>query len=208
MNLSYVAVAYFLPSPISKNVVWSSHALHRYCGSWYVLDELAFPPHMTLWIAYVPSKNLGEMIRALSEVARRTNAFTISYLDPKIDESGYALVPAVLNDTLRELHLTLLRTLNPFREGYIPEKYLSKIETYPPDQRQSIRMFGTRFAGDLYNPHVSIGFVPPGDKVTAQKYLPNTFSSDTIVSKSIVMFRQKEEGRSIELLTSAALLST
>ena len=100
------------------------------------------------------------------------------------------------------MKMTLLDKLNIFREGYINHKYLSPDlqRTMSEPMKNNIKKYGTRFVADLYEPHISISFVPH-EKVSLEELkneLPNF--TGTYYCNDIIVFKQKESGRSIEML--------
>jgi hypothetical protein len=115
-----------------------------------------------------------------------------------ITNEGYASLDVKKTVRLQAIHKMLLGELNSMRKGYVPPKYLENLEKYPLVQQDSIARYGTRFAGPLYNPHVTIGIVDPARASDAARELPLLEESFTV--KELVMFRQAEPGRSVKIL--------
>jgi hypothetical protein len=200
MVYSYVAVAGFLPDPICSSVIEASEKLAIGHSSWYVLSKAQFPPHMTLWIGYIPNSNIGGFVAEVTLLVHDKPAISLQFESPIVEDGGYAAIPIVRSDALVGLHRLLLERLDRFRDGYIPDKYLTSLDKYPSDQRDSIKKYGTRFAGDLFKPHVSIGFVCNGDIKSATKLLPVNLLGRQCKVAEMTVFRQRETGRSIEVL--------
>jgi len=92
----------------------------------------------------------------------------------------------------------LLEQLNKWREGYLDPKYVQNFNNYPREQQESLRRFGTRFAGALFAPHITIAIVSPEYVDEVWRLLPKINVSFEV--RELVLFRQVEPGKSIEIL--------
>lgn len=204
-NISYVAVGLFLEEKLERQIVGLSQKLYKDYNSWWCLSSELFPPHISLWLGYIPSKNEQALIQKLNNLMINYQNIKIELSEMHIEDNGkeYYLDQRVVKTTqLIDLHFKLLEELNEFREDYINPKYLSEdIQKDMSDiMKKNIMRYGTRFVGELFEPHVSISYVAK-DKVdldTLYKKLPNL--SGMYESNQIIVFKQKESGKSIDIL--------
>ena len=205
-DYSYCAIAHLIQEPYNKIICNASKKLSDLYGSWFVLSENEFPPHLTTWLAYIPTKNIPLVIDELSKIESKLNSFSIGTVKIKIQESGFVSLGITSNRILNEIHTSLLKHFNVFREGYIPQKYLNDWQNLPIEQQSSIKQYGTRFAGSFFNPHITIGVVQKEFIEECAKALPYELEDVELIVDNLTFFRQKKEGKSIELLHTIKLL--
>ncbi len=208
-DYSYTAVAAFVPEPFRKQLADCSRLLGEKYKSWYVLNEDEFPPHVTMWIAYVPTRNLDVISSTTQNALQNVSGIEISTGNVKVEDGGYVSVEINVTQRLRELHKLLLAHLNKFREGYLSQKYMETMHTYSKEQQESLKMYGTRAAGNLFAPHTTIG-IASADSVSAikQNVVPtlNSLQHIKFPIRELIFFRQGKPGRSIELINRYQLL--
>ena len=203
MKYAYTAIALFVPPPYRETIAETSRSCGIRFGSSYVLDEMAFPPHTTMWIANIPESNVEKVATVAEESLEMMPAFNVEMGDIVIEDSGYVSIRVQKTEVVRKLHLQLLTRLDEFREGYVPEKYLKVIEAYPAEQQESIRMYGTRAAGPSFAPHVTVGTVGDQFVSVARRELPYMLRGARHVTFSVgelVYFKQGIPGKSISII--------
>ena len=202
-DYSYTAIAAFVPPPYREKLADCSRVLGEKFKSWYILNEQEFPPHVTIWIAYVPTRNLEAIATTVQNALSQIKPFEVSAGDAKIEDGGYIAIEVKVNEKLRALHNLLLDKLNTFREGYLSQKYVDTMHTFSQEQQESLKKFGTRAAGILYAPHITVG-IASADAVSAIKQIiaPDLqrMSSIKFTTSELVFFRQGKPGRSIEII--------
>jgi 2'-5' RNA ligase len=203
-DISYCAIAALVEEPLKGRIIEISSKLEKSFGSWYVLSADRFPPHLTVWIAYIPSQNIEATGNALQIAAQSIPRFSVNVDRFEVEDSGFVSIRIANSETLRRIHYSLLEKLNSYRAGYIPPKYAEKLDSYPPGQRESITTFGTRFAGQLFSPHLTVGVIKPEYVSEARISLGEPETSPFNVCR-LTLFRQGEEGRSIEVLNEVTL---
>lgn len=207
-DYSYTAIAAFVPDPYCTRIATTSRLLGEKWGSWFVLNERRFPPHVTMWIAYVPSRNIRLIKEAAAAVLRSVQPFGVDVCDAKMESSGYVSLEVELTESLRTIHSLLLERLNPLREGYLAEKYVQRMDSFSSEQQRSLRLYGTRAAGELFRPHVTVGAIGAEVVVVAREQLTERLrdlAQTSFTAREITLFRQGEEGKSIEVLGRYAL---
>jgi 2'-5' RNA ligase len=203
LEYSYTAVAAFVPEPYRTRLATDSRALAEKHKSWFVLDETEFPPHVTIWIAYIPTRNVPAVQATTEEVLRHVTPFGIHIGDTKVENGGYVSIEVDITDQLRNLHNALLARLNQFREGYLDKKYADTLASFPPDQQESLKRYGTRKAGPLFTAHITVGVASPDSVPAVREELQpklQELKGKTLPIKELFFFRQGKPGRSVEVL--------
>ena len=195
---SYVAIAALVPLQLAKQLSILSQDFSLKFKSWFVLDTIKFPPHVTIWIAYVPTKNLPQICNESRRAIAQFPHFNIHINEEHVEKEGFVSLKIYKTKEITELHQSLLRQLNKWREGYLDQKYVQNFNNYPKEQQENLKQFGTRFAGKLFNPHVTIAMVNPEFVEEVKRIMPKINSSFEVCE--LILFKQVESGKSIEIL--------
>jgi hypothetical protein len=209
LEISYVAIAMFLEKKIERQVIELSKKMCQKYNSWWQLSEDNFPPHITLWLAYIPQKNEEILISDLKSIIKDIKYFLIELDKIEIkdnDKEYYVCLKIKQTNELLKMHNFFLNKLNYIREGYINKKYLDALSKETSEEiKFNIENYGTRFVGKLFDPHISISFI---DKV---KVIKNDLALELPQLKGIyqcndiIVFKQKESGKSIDILAKFSL---
>ncbi len=200
MEYSYVAVAGYVPEPYQERIVRASQEIAAATEAWYVLDRKAFPAHLSLWLAYIPTENIESVAAELGDVTGDLFPVGVRIHGARVDDSGYISLRVGSNDRLAEIHQELLNRLNGLREGYLAPKYADNIEDYLEEEKRSLLAYGTRFAGRLFSPHMTVAVVGAENVGAAKRIIERDDWGCKFVIDEILYFRQKEAGKSIEVL--------
>lgn len=207
-DYSYTAIAAFVPSPFRETLAEFSRILGTECKSWYVLNETEFPPHITAWIAYIPTRNVENANAAAKISLNHIKPFEISLGKAKFEDGGYISMEIEVGKTLQSVHMSLLEHLNKFRDGYLAQKYIDTMHSFSPEQQESLKAYGTRAAGKLFSPHVTIGIVPTDSISLARNKVESVLerlTAKTFSVNELVFFRQGRPGKSIEIINHYSL---
>ena len=209
MEISYVAVALFVEKKVETKIIELSKDLCQKYNSWWQLSEDNFPPHITLWLAYIPQKNEELLISELKSIAEELKSVQIELDELELKDNSkeyYVCLKIKQTNKLVEIHNLFLDKLNYIREGYINKKYLDVLtEDIDNEIKYNIEKYGTRFAGKLFSPHISISFI------NKEKAINSILASELPQLKGIfqcnnlIVFKQKESGKSIDILANFSL---
>lgn len=199
-EVSFCAIAVFVPDQYGQEIAVVSEHLNNIFGSWYVLNSDIFPPHITSWIAYVPNKNLEKLADVAGDVLAKVTPFPLYSERLVFESSGYISLNIKLSNELRTIHTKLLEQLNPLREDYLPPRYRVALAKYSKEQQDSLLKYGARSAGNLFEPHITLGVVPSEMVEKAKHSISTDIELRSFDVTKLVLFRQKESGRSIEIL--------
>ena len=90
----------------------------------FVLDEHMFHPHITLYQSHYPINKFEKVQEILAKITKQFSPFEIEMQNFSA-LSGFIFYDAIKSSQITALHLTLLETLNPLREGILTDS--------PPD---------------------------------------------------------------------------
>jgi hypothetical protein len=173
------------------------------------LSEDIFPPHITLWLAYIPQKNEEMLISNL-----RSRVEDIKHLFIELDEieikdnikEYYVCQKIKQTNELLQVHNCFLNRFNYIREGYINNKYLDDLSNVTNKEiKFNIENYGTRYVGSLFSPHISISFIDKEKVAKTDLALELPKLTGVCQCNDIIIFKQKESGKSIDILAKFSL---
>ena len=211
LEISYVAVALFVDPELENAIIEISEKFYEKYGSWWRLSPSIFPPHISLWLGYIPTKNESALINEVQNIVQSLDPIQLELGELDVISNGKDYyIKQNINRTqqLVDLHYLFLERLNQYREGYIEPKYLDeeKQKSMSPLMLDNINKYGTRFVAELFEPHISISYV---DKMQASEddlkmQIPRLTAQQE--STKIIVFKQKESGKSINILAEISIL--
>lgn len=211
-GISYVAVALFVDSKLENSIIEISEKFYNEYDSWWRLSPNIFPPHISLWLGYIPTKNESALINEVQNIASALDPIQLELGELDIVSNGKDYyIKQNINRTkqLVDLHYLFLERLNQYREGYIEPKYLDKDKqnSMSSIMIDNINKYGTRFVAELFEPHISISYV---DKMRAsvddiKNQIPRLTAQQE--STKIIVFKQKQSGKSINILAEICICS-
>lgn len=147
-----------LPPPdIAKLAIgWSKDIAERYPTK-FILDGKNYYPHITLYQAAYPDKNVHTAEEQLLRIASQSKPFQIGAGEFST-LVGFVFLDFVKTGKLFSLHKKIVEVCNPLREGeIIPAEIKNLANPEVPEYiKHSIRTFGSALAMDVYMPHISI----------------------------------------------------
>ncbi len=114
-------------------------------------------PHITLYFAEFPSKNVDLITKTVNEISGKTKLITLNFKE-LYTSWGYVGINFKITADLGKLHLLLLKKINLYREMKIRDKYQDEIDEgfYNKTQIKLIKTYGYPFVKKLYQPHINI----------------------------------------------------
>lgn len=202
-DISYVAIAIKPTKDVGKLISKISEDIHHKYDTWWCLNYEIFPPHITLWLGYIPTKNICKLKYASKKIIEKIVPFEITIQDLYTDESGFIGLNIINQESCYNIHKQFIEKLNKFREGYLHSKYINNFDKYDFETQEILKKYGTRFAGKKYYPHITLNIVKQ-DQVECIKSDYNNFAASFIFHE-IIIFKQKESGKSIDLIATYKL---
>lgn len=111
-------------------------------------------PHITIYQARFPNKNIKKLKDIIREIAEKTEPFEIE-MGPFVVNAvrGFVWWNCLKTETLTRVHLEMIERANSLREGLIPEG----LKNYPTagDEKKDIENYGSLLVGGHYPPHIT-----------------------------------------------------
>lgn len=173
----------YLPDEQTRNkAIELSQKVASKLSTEFILGQGAIP-HITIYQAEFPNKNITKVKEAIKEFASQTAPFGI--------EMGPFWINAVRNfvwwnciktNQLSKIHWGLMKKINPLREGLVPDSL--KAYKVTEQDKMEIENYGALFMGKRYTPHLTVsGLKNPSEEKEAFEVLGMEEHSTFIVDK-------------------------
>lgn len=144
-----------LPSDnITFEAIKMSKKVANELESEFTLDQNKFIPHITIYQAQYPNKNINLLKRLVQDLSSK-DSFEISLNVLTISHETFLFWECEKTDTLRELQTRAVKIANPLREGLIPAQ-LAHVTGLTEGDRYDAKTFGALLIGPRYEPHITI----------------------------------------------------
>ena len=121
----------------------------------FVLDREKFMPHVTVYQAHFPVKNIDLIKRALRSLTAKTNPFKMILGDLTISLDTFLWWNCSGNGKLKEFHNAVVKKTNLLREGLVLP-HLSTVTGMTQEDKVDMQQFGALKIGPRFSPHVTI----------------------------------------------------
>jgi 2'-5' RNA ligase len=127
-------------------------------GVEFTLNDTTALPHLSLYQAAYPADQEEPVIKALRQLAPRIPPFYIILGRFDIFWETLIFWDAVIDPLITRVHETLLRHLNPLRQGRLLSLHKAMLTNSDVSDhvKQSIRDNGSPLAGSIFRPHFTI----------------------------------------------------
>lgn len=140
---------------VTKRAMQLSRALKIH-GGLFVLNQRLYSTHVTLYMMELPLRNLMNARKILRKIAASQRSFKLEPLQWNQDSGGYIDVSYKKTETLSELQRTIIKELNPFREGLIRKRDIERLKTAKDSEKRNIKKYGFRSVGAEFEPHLTV----------------------------------------------------
>ena len=183
---------------VGKRLITISERFASTHDSWWKLTQELFPPHITCWLAYMPSRNLPALQQIVAEKCRAFSPFHVHVEDAHRETSGHIMYRIREQSQFKRINKVLLDALNPLREEYIHPKYASRLTSMSCQERANVQAFGTRFADTLFSAHITVAVTPQPVVRNMSAIAPDLNVS--VEMDRITVWRQATSGVAVEVL--------
>lgn len=144
-------------APVRDYAITLSHKIAKKHKTSFILDGKNFYPHVTLYQAAYPEKNLGHVEKRVAAIAQSEKKFLLEVKGCS-GLLGFVFLDVLLTAPLQKLHTAVVSSLNELREGVLMDSVKSLLvsEDIPEKMKDSIRSYGSPLAMDAYLAHITL----------------------------------------------------
>ncbi len=156
-NFIRLNTVFKLPDDVAREAIALSREIGGKNEAFFVLDDIQFLPHITIYSPEYPKKNLDKVLKKVGEIANNTEKVNLISKEISSGER-FIIVEFDYTQAIKKIHEEVVLTINSLREGRLWEKYTSgdyKIK-FNPEQQKNIEKYGYPNSMSLYLPHLTI----------------------------------------------------
>ena len=145
------------PAEVAKRAMFWSRSIASTYTADFVLDGKQFYPHITLYQAAYPDKNIPKVGKMLTSLVKNIKPFQV-HASAFSSLVGFIFLNFVKSQEFVSLHKQIVAACNPLREGEsIPSERNNLTDPAVPEFiKYSIRTYGSALAMEAYMPHITI----------------------------------------------------
>ncbi len=121
----------------------------------FVLDREKFMPHITIYQAHFPVRNINSIQEVLSSLTASSKPFKMTLEELVISLDTFLWWTCSGNGKLKEFHNAVVKKTNPLREGLILP-HLSTVTGMTQEDKEDMQQFGALKIGPRFSSHVTI----------------------------------------------------
>jgi 2'-5' RNA ligase len=181
---------------VEKAVVLSKFITTNYETA-FTLDNHGYFPHITLFSPVFPCKNSDKVIEKLEEVSKERSYIKL-FSEGVSYNKKFLMVNFKITAELFNLHIKVLKIINPLRENLLRSKYKDQeyLRNLTDSECKNIKKWGYPRVMDDFDPHLTISKLKRNED---KKHIENLIKWDEseIVVPKIGVFTMGKNGTCI-----------
>lgn len=144
-----------LPSDgVAAQAIIMSKKIAKEIGSRFILNLNTLIPHITIYQAQYPSKNINNVKSIARNLSLKQELFEITLDAITVSYGTFLSWNCKRTKILQDLQLRAVESANPLREGIIPQGF--DVKNLSEGDQYDVKMFGALLIGPRYTPHITI----------------------------------------------------
>ena len=149
----------FKPSKnVIEKVVSISREIGKNNGIFFVLDNIQFHPHITIYAPKYRKDDINKVLKDVKEIAKNTGNIEFQFQKASGGQ-GFIGVKFNYSPDIKKLHEKIVAKLNPLQKKDIKNENQESSDyhyNFSPEQKKNIKKYGYPDAMALYSPHLTI----------------------------------------------------
>ncbi len=143
----------------------------------FILNETNLFPHITIYQAHFPVRNIPLLKEKLREITLKTQPFEIRLEKLSISYETFIFWSCIKTPHLQQLHNQTVAIANPLREGLVLP-HLARVPAISPEDEKDKKKYGSLLIGPRFTPHLTLTRVTnPADAQKALDIIQNPLAS-------------------------------
>jgi hypothetical protein len=124
-------------------------------GSRFVLNPESLIPHITVYQARYPSKNINKLKDIVRTLSLKQRLFKIKLDAISVSHETFLFWNCDKNQVLQGLQRKTVELANPLRQGLVPD-YLANVAGLSKGDKYDVMHYGALLIGSRYEQHITI----------------------------------------------------
>lgn len=155
MQATTLNIAILPSDEIIAQAIAMSERIAKEVGSMFVLNPNTLIPHITVYQAQYPSRNIDKVKNIVRDLSLEQTLFEIKLDVITVSHETFLFWNCEKSLILQSLQGKAVELANPLREGLIPSSFVD-IEGLSEGDRYDVKHFGALLIGPRYEPHITI----------------------------------------------------
>lgn len=155
MQVTTLNIAILPSDEVATQAIVMSKKVAREVGSRFILNSETLIPHITVYQAQYPSKNIAKLKSIARNLSLRQELFEITLDAITVSHETFLFWNCEKTIILQNLQKKAVELANPLRGNLIPAS-LSDMAGLSEGDRYDVSHFGALLIGPRYEPHITI----------------------------------------------------
>lgn len=155
MQTTTLNIAILPSDEIQAQAIAMSEKIAKEIGSMFILNSNTLIPHITIYQAQYPSKNINKVKNIARDLSLGQELFEIKLSSIAVSHETFLFWRCERNSILKKLQDKAVELANPLREGLVPGS-LADVDGLNEGDRYDVKHFGALLIGPRYDPHITI----------------------------------------------------
>ena len=200
MQTTNLNIAILLPDEIVNQSIIMSKKIAKEVGSRFILNSDALIPHITVYQAQYPNKNVNILKKLVQDLSSR-KTFEINLDSVTISHETFLFWKCEKIEILKELQARAIEVANPLREGLVPAQ-LAKVTGLNEGDRYDAKTFGELLIGPRYEPHITIARLKRKEDADKAIRILGSSRKVSFKPKALILGHLGEHGTVTEIVKS------
>lgn len=182
---------------IKSKIIEVSNLVSSKIPTQFVLGKKRIP-HITIYQAAFPAKNLDKVKKVVSDLAEKNAPFEITMKGISISHGTFLFWNCVKSDRLISLHEQAVNKANFLREGQI----IKNLPIQSAEDKFDVENYGSLLIGPRFSPHITVTRISnPIDKAKAIQFA-KVLGEETFKVKTIILGILGQHGTVREIISA------
>ncbi len=155
MQATTLNIAILPSDEVAAQAIAMSKKIAREVGSKFVLNSDTLIPHITIYQAQYPKRNIDALVNIVKQLSLEQDLFKIQLHTIRVSHGTFLFWNCKKTLILQNLQEKAVELANSLREGLIPAS-LSDVTGLSEGDRYDVSHFGALLIGPRYEPHITI----------------------------------------------------
>ncbi len=180
----------------TQAVAQKAERASRQAKGFFLLDGKTKYPHVTVYMAEYPAKNISQLKKIVSDLAKNAKSFNLKAQSINLTIHGYFDVSFFKSAAIKKLHKAVIQKANKFRINSLNPEYKKRFKDFSAIQKKNAKIYGYHDLLSLYRPHLTFSKIA-GTKKPKIGFKPNDFS---FRANRIALFEAGPHGTAVKLI--------
>jgi len=170
---------------VTQTTIGMSKDLNSNLPTNFILNTQNLIPHLTIYQAQFPSKNVQEVENQTRSLLEEVKQFKLELFNFSITPQGNVWWNAIDKEPMATLQKEAIERCNPLRENLLLPG-IENLTNLSEDYAKEVNNYGSVWLHDRYTPHISLSAIDPQNIEKTLQFLGKG-KKDEFIAKEIII---------------------